>query len=158
MTNEAGITTNTARPRSRVLAAAALYFVLVFGVGLLLGPIRVLWLEPAFGQTLSVLFETPFLIGAMIIAARLAPRWTRMSGSWLSYAAVGFFALAFQQIADLAVGFGLRGMTLGDQLSYFSTLPGYIYLANLIVFALAPLLMQLRRGSRALHQDKTPVS
>lgn len=130
--------------RSRVLAAAAIYFALVFGVGLVLGPIRVLWLEPVLGRTIAVLCETPLLIGAMIVAARLAPRWSKMTGGWLSYLAFGFIALALQQIADLAVGFGLRGMTLEDQLAYFSTPPGYIYIATLIVFALAPLLTHIR--------------
>lgn len=130
--------------RSRVLAAAAIYFALVFGVGLVLGPIRVLWLEPVLGRTIAVLCETPFLVGAMIIAARLAPRWSKMAGGWISYLALGLIALALQQIADLAVGFGLRGMTLGDQLAYFATPPGYIYMATLIVFALAPLLIHIR--------------
>jgi len=127
--------------------AAAIYFAIVFGVGLVLGPIRVLWLEPMLGRTIAVLCETPFLVGAMIVAARLAPRWIKVAGGWLSYLALGLIALALQQIADLAVGFGLRGMTLGDQLAYFSTPPGYIYIATLIVFALAPLLIYMRGGA-----------
>lgn len=135
----------TTRAPSRILPTAAFYFLLVFAVGLLLGPIRVLWLEPILGRTVAVLCETPFLIAAMIFAARWVPRWTKLTGGWWPYAAVGLIALALQQLADLAVGFGLRGMTLNDQLRLFSTPAGYVYAADLIIFAIAPLLM--RRSS-----------
>jgi hypothetical protein len=143
------MTTTPSQPRSRIIAAAALYFVLVFVVGLILGPMRVLWLEPMLGQTIAVLCEMPFLIAAMFLAARWAPRWTKLNGSWLSALAVGLIALAFQQLADLAVGFGLRGMTLNDQLSFFTTPPGFIYAASLMLFALAPMLTRLNRKQPA---------
>ncbi|MGE0741009.1 MAG: hypothetical protein AB7O98_06670 [Hyphomonadaceae bacterium] len=136
--------TSAERPRSRVVAAASVYFALVFLVGLALGPIRVLWLEPILGRTIAVLCETPFLLAAIWFAARAAPRWTKLRGGWPSLLAVGLLALAFQQLADLAVGFGLRGMTLNDQLAFFATPPGYIYAFNLIVFACAPLLARGR--------------
>jgi hypothetical protein len=128
-----------------VLRAAAIYFAIVFAVALVLGPIRVLWLEPWLGETIAVLCEAPFLLAAMGIAARLAPRLAAMQGGWPSYLAVGLIALAMQQVADLAVGFGLRGMALSEQLAYFATPPGYIYAAILIAFALMPLIARLRR-------------
>lgn len=143
--------TERAPKRSRIVSTAALYFALVFLVGLVLGPLRVLWLEPVLGPTFAVLCETPFLLGAIWLAARWAPRWTKLDGGWISYLAAGLLALAFQQVADLAVGFGLRGMTLKDQMSFFGTPPGYIYAFDLIVFALAPVLARTS-GSRAAGQ------
>jgi len=104
----------------------------------------VLWLEPVLGKTIAVLCETPFLIAAMIFAARHTPRWTKLDGGWLSYAAVGVLAFVLQQMADLAVGFGLRGMTLSDQLAFFVTPPGYVYAVNLIIFAAAPVFARRR--------------
>ena len=124
----------------RVLHAAALYFALVFAVGLMLGPPRVLWLEPWLGKTIAVLLEAPLLIAAMWFAARLAPAWARVQGGWLSYLCIGFAALLLQQIADLAVGFGFRGMTLAEQTAYFATPAGLIYILTLIAFALIPLI------------------
>lgn len=118
------------------------------------GPIRVIALEPSLGRTIAVLCETPFLLATMVIAARLAPRLSKMTGRWLSYVTVGLLALAFQQVADLAVGFGLRGMTLNEQLSYFNTVPGYIYLANLAVFTVAPLVVYLRNSTAARAQSR----
>ena len=143
------------RRRSRIVATAALYFVLVFAVGLVLGPIRVLWLEPVLGKTIAVLYETPFLIAAMVLAARHAPRWTKLDGGWLSYAAVGVLALALQQLADLAVGFGLRGMTLSDQLAFFATPAGYVYAVNLIIFTAAP---SFARRRLAANQGAAPTT
>jgi hypothetical protein len=126
------------------VAAAALYFLMVFVVGLALGPIRVLWLEPVLGQTLAVLCETPFLLAAIWFAARRAPDWMKVRGGWISYLSVGLLALTFQQLADLAVGFGLRAMTLNEQLNFFMTPPGYIYAFNLLAFAFAPLMARAR--------------
>jgi hypothetical protein len=130
--------------RDKIGAAALIYFAIVFGVGLALGPVRVLWIEPWLGPAVAVLIEAPVLVFAMTIAARLAPGWTGLRGGWASYLAVGVLALALQQIADLAVGFGLRGMTLAAQAHYFTTPPGWIYAATLIAFALMPLIMYAR--------------
>ena len=91
-----------AAPTRRVGAAAGVYFAMVFAVGLALGPVRVLWLEPLLGPTIAVLCEAPLLILAMSIASRLAPRWVGMSGGWAAYLAMGVLALALQQAADLA--------------------------------------------------------
>lgn len=132
------------RPRSRVVAAAVLYFLMVFAVGLLLGPVRVLWLEPVLGPTLAVLCEAPLLLAAIWFASRRAPRWAGVRGGWASYLSIGLLALLFQQIADLAVGFGLRGMTLSEQLTLFTTPPGMIYAVTLIAFALAPVFTRPR--------------
>ena len=128
----------------RVPHAAAVYFALVFAAGLLLGPARVIWLEPWLGNALAVLIEAPFLIAAMWFAARAAPRWTRVRGEWPSFLAIGLVALILQQVADLAVGFGLRGMTLSDQLAHFVTPAGVIYAATLVIFALMPLICMPR--------------
>jgi hypothetical protein len=113
---------------------------------MLLGPVRVLWVEPWLGKALAVLLEAPLLIGAMWFAARAAPAWARVDGGWISFLSIGLIALALQQIADLAVGFGFRGMTLPDQLAYFVTPAGMIYLATLFIFALMPLVRMRRVG------------
>lgn len=127
------------------MRAAAIYFAIVFAVGFVLGPIRVLWLEPWLGKTLAVLAEMPFLLAAMRVGAGLAPRWAGVDGGWPTYLSIGAAALVMQQIADLAVGFGLRGATLSEQVAYFATPPGYIYAASLVVFALMPLWVWARK-------------
>ncbi len=134
---------------SRVPHAALIYFALVFLVGLLLGPVRVIWLEPWLGNTIAVLLEAPLLIIAMWFAARAADQWARVEGGWMSYLFVGLIALALQQLADLAVGFGFRGMTAADQLAYFMTPAGLVYVATLVVFAAMPLMRMRRIGRKS---------
>jgi len=48
----------------RIAASAALCFVIVFGAGMLLGPMRVLWLEPRMGPFVAVPCEAPFVLAA----------------------------------------------------------------------------------------------
>jgi hypothetical protein len=139
-----------------LLTAAAVYFCMVFFVGALLGPLRVLWLEPFAGPTIAVAIEAPLLILAMAFAASWAPAWARFDGGWLSFLVMGILALVLQQVADLAVGFGLRGMTLDAQLRYFQTPPGWIYAFCLIVFALMPVISHWRGKARARRMPQSP--
>jgi hypothetical protein len=124
----------------RILAAAGLYFLIVFGTGFLLGPIRVFWLEPRIGQLAAVACEAPFLLVAMVVAARIAPRAARLAPRTSALLAAGFAALAMQQIADVVVGLALRGISLHDQLARFATAEGAIYAALLALFAIMPAL------------------
>jgi len=129
----------------RILTSACLYFLIVFGVGLLLGPVRVLWLEPSLGKTAAVAVEAPFLLAAMMVAAWMVPKWTGLNINVGPLAAMGIGALILQQIADFAVAIGLRGMSVSEQLASFATPEGLFYLALVIVFAAMPVLVHLRR-------------
>jgi len=124
----------------KILGTALLYFIIVFGVGFLLGPIRVLVLEPRFGTLAAVLCETPFLVGAILVASRVASRALRLEARKSALLAVGLIALVMQQIADLAVGVTLRGISLSEQLARFATAEGTIYAALLVLFAAMPAL------------------
>ena len=95
----------------RIIAAAAFYFLIVFGVSFLLGPVRVFWLEPRLGETIATLSEAPFLLIAIVLAARWLPRTLGLKANVASLAEMGIVALLFQQLADFAVGIVLRGST-----------------------------------------------
>ena len=125
----------------KILTAGIVYFIAVFTVGFVLGAIRVLWLEPLLGKTFAVAIEAPFLLVAMVFAARTIPSRLGLSCDVKSLAAVGLIALLFQQIADLAVGIGLRDMSPLDQLRSLATPAGMIYAASLAAFAAMPLLL-----------------
>jgi hypothetical protein len=125
---------------TRILGTAFLYFVIVFGVGFLLGPIRVLLLEPRIGTVRAALCEAPFLLGAILVASRVAPRALQLEARKSALLAVGPIALGMQQIADLAVGLALRGLSLPEQLARFATAEGAVYAALLVLFAAMPAL------------------
>ncbi len=119
------------------MASAACYFLLVFGVGVVLGSIRVLLVVPWIGETRAVLLESPFMLVAIVFAAR----WTmRRSGvrSLGALAAAGLCALLFQQLADVALGLFVRGRSVAEQFAYFATPPGLIYLVLLLAFLVMP--------------------
>jgi hypothetical protein len=124
----------------RIIAAAALYFLIVFGVGFVLGPVRVYWLEPRLGETMATLCEAPFLLIAIVIAARWLPKLLSLKTNVTSLAAMGIGALFLQQLADFAVGSFLRGTTPAQQISHFARPAGLIYVTLVIIFAVMPIL------------------
>jgi hypothetical protein len=128
----------------RAALAAALYFAIVFVVGFLLRPIRVLWLEPTLGTTAAVACETPFLLGTMIVAARWTPRRLGLSLDSLLLVLMGIGALLLQQVADFALGIGLRRMSPLSNWRISRRLAGAIYAALLLVFATMPVLVNRR--------------
>ena len=51
-----------------ILAAAALYFAIMFATGFVPGPVRVLFIEPWVGSTLAVMLEAPILLVATVVS------------------------------------------------------------------------------------------
>ena len=125
-----------------IVLAAILYAAIVFGTGLLLGPIRVLWLEPRIGKLADTLCETPLLLLAMVYAARWAPEVSGAGSDTASLIAIGLGAFALGQIAEYAVGTWLRGMPLSEQLAQFATPAGWVSAAALVAFAAMPYLVR----------------
>jgi hypothetical protein len=121
-----------------IASAAVLYFVAVFGAGFVLGPIRVLWLEPRLGVVAATLCEAPLLLLAMIAASCWIPRIIRIGRSIGAMLAMGFGALVLQQAADFVVGTALRGISATDQIARLASPEGAIYAALLVLFALMP--------------------
>ncbi|MGE0597455.1 MAG: hypothetical protein AB7P07_13910 [Hyphomonadaceae bacterium] len=128
----------------RVFAAAALYFAPVFALAFILGLVRVVFLEPQVGRALATAIEAPFLVTAMYFSARFAVPQAGVSHKALTLLGVGLFALLLQQIAEYIL-LRVNGQTIDTYLAYFSTTPGYIYLALLFVFTLLPLAMWRKR-------------
>ena len=133
----------------RIVAAAVVYFLIVFGVGFLLGPIRVFWLEPRLGETMAVICEAPFLFVAIVLAARQLPTRLRLKADIRSLAGMGLGALFLQQLADFAVGSFLRGLTPAQQIAHLARPAGLVYVLLLIMFAAMPILANLPRQGRS---------
>lgn len=132
----------------RIAAAAALYFAIVYGVAFALGTVRVLWLEPRLGPILATACEAPFLLAAMAVVAPWVVRLMRLPQDRVSLLMMGVGALALQQVADFALGVGLRGIGPSEQLAQFTTPQGLIYAALLVAFVAMPLLLK-RVSARA---------
>jgi hypothetical protein len=128
-----------------VLKAGLLYFAIVFGIGFVLGAIRVLWAVPHFGTRAAELIEMPFMLIAIVVTAgwlvqRLAlpPRlWVRLG--------MGLVALSFLLITEFSVVLYLRGMTMSEYFATRNPVSGTLYYAMLIVFATMPWLVSGRK-------------
>jgi hypothetical protein len=129
------------QPTTRIVGAAALYFLIVFGVGSVLGPIRVIWLEPVIGSAAATLCEAPLLFATMMVAALWVPSKIGMPANMGSLLKMGLIALAILIVADVLVGTAIRGITWAEQFAYFATPAGLMYLGLLAVFTLMPALI-----------------
>jgi hypothetical protein len=135
---------------AQILRSAALYFALVFGVGFVLGPIRVLWAVPRFGERLAELIEAPFMLAAIILVAgwivgRVAE--PTPPGRLL---AVGMVALVLLLTMELTLGLFLRDVTFGEYVRSRDPIAGGVYVVLLVLFALMPLLVA-RGAQRRTH-------
>jgi hypothetical protein len=125
-----------------------LYFGIVFGVGFVLGALRVTLLVPRLGERLAELSEMPVMFVAIYFAAGSIVRrcGTRVHGAgWIG---VGLLALVFMLGAELLMAVALAGRSVSEYLASRDPVAGAVYLAMLFLFAAMP---WLRRSDRASH-------
>ena len=124
--------------------AGAVYFLLVFGTGFMLGTLRVLLVVPLLGAPTAELLETPFMLVAIWLAARwLVPRLA--PGSALP---AGLIALGLTVVAEVAVGVFLRHLTLAQIALPQPLLPRVVFYAALLVFAFFPYFLTPNPGKK----------
>src|ERR1700730_778950 len=78
----------------RALTAGVIYFLLVFAVEWILGPIRELWAVPHFGRMAATLSEAVIMLIAMVVAARWVIRRFHVSRTLPATISMGPVALA----------------------------------------------------------------
>jgi hypothetical protein len=125
----------------RILKAAALYFALVFGVGFILGPMRILWVVPHFGTRSAELMETPIMLSVIYLAARWIVRRFDVPPAPSARLAIGFLALGFVLVMEFTVVLWLQGLSIGESLATRDPVAGTVYAASLALFAIMPLLV-----------------
>ncbi|MDF0664675.1 MAG: hypothetical protein P0119_01240 [Nitrospira sp.] len=121
----------------QVLQAAALYFLLVFGAGFVLGIGRVLMVVPLLGENTAELLEMPLML-IIVAAARWIVCQRLDDGGRSSALAVGLIAVGMVLVADLSVGMWLRGMSATEVLFDRDPVSGAAYYASLLFFAVMP--------------------
>jgi hypothetical protein len=125
----------------QTLKAGVIYFILVFGAGFVLGPIRVMWVEPRFGTRMAELMEMPVMFAVIVFAARWTIRRLTVPSKVAGLLGMGFLALALLLVSEFALVLRVRGMTISDYLAGRDPVSGTAYYAMLGVFALMPLLL-----------------
>jgi len=124
--------------RSALVAGGA-YFAIVFIAGFLLGTVRNIAVEPAFGAFRAVLLELPFMLAASWICCGAVIRRFSLSPALAVRAAMGATAFGLLMIAELLLGAALGGSP-SDMIDAWRRPPGAAGLFGQILFALFPLL------------------
>jgi hypothetical protein len=121
-----------------LLKPALVYFALVFGTGFALGAIRVPLLVPRLGERYAELLEMPFMLAAIVLAARFVVRRYPLTRGTSASLTVGAAGLALLLIAEWLVGVWLQGRSFAEYLSERDPVSGAVYAVMLVVFALMP--------------------
>jgi hypothetical protein len=122
------------------LIAGGAWFVLVFALGFLLGPLRILLLEPRLGATGAVLVEAVPMLLAMVLLAPWVARLFAVPPRPAARLAMGGAGLLLLVLAETLLGALILGRTPAFWVTRATTPDGQIYLALLAAFALMPLL------------------
>jgi hypothetical protein len=122
------------------VAAGCFWFAAVFALGFLLGPIRMLVLEPALGPAGAVAVEAVPMLAAMALLAPRIARLFEVPAEPRPRLLMGLTGLALTVAAETALVALLRGRGLGFWQERVATPEGWIYLGLLAAFALMPLL------------------
>jgi hypothetical protein len=124
-----------------ILRGGLLYFVLVFGTGFVLGPIRILWAVPRFGTRNAELMEAPMMLVVIIVAARWVPRRLASPPVRTQLVGIGLLALGFLLVAEFTLVRWVRGLTIHEYLANRDPVAGMVYVLMLVLFAVMPLLV-----------------
>jgi len=113
----------------------------VFGAGLILGPIRVLFIVPRFGVRVAELMEYPIMLVVIVVAARWLVRKFHLAAKSLL---VGLLALGFMIAFEFTLVLWLRGLTLTEYFRERDPVSGVVYYLVLLMFAVMPFLIGRR--------------
>jgi hypothetical protein len=122
----------------RVLPVAFAYYAIVFGVGFVLGSIRVPLLVPRLGVRTAELLEMPLMAVAIVLAARWVVRRFALPPAAGLRLAVGGIALILLVTTELVLASVLSGQTVLAYLSSRDPVSGSVYAAMLLALALMP--------------------
>jgi hypothetical protein len=141
----------------RALKAGVIYFLLVFAVGWVLGPIRELWAVPHFGPMAAMLSEAVIMLIAMIVAARWVIRRFHVPQTLGATLSIGLIAIGLLFPAEISGVLWVRGPSLQEYLASFATAPGIISLQIFLLFGAMPTIVMRATGSACLHNDNGEV-
>ena len=125
----------------KILKAGATYFGIVFGIGFILGFVRVLWIVPQFGVRTAELAEMPLMFIAIIFTARWLVQHFDLQGLF-ECLKVGFIALILLLTLEFSVVLWLQGLTINDYFAKRDPVSSTVYFVMLLIFALMPMFMK----------------
>ncbi len=117
---------------------------IVFGIGFLLGTIRIFLLLPWIGETAAVALELPVMLLASWMVAGTIVRRQKIPAELGVRAGMGLVAFGCLQAMEVLLSVLVFGNTLADHVTHFTTLAGALGLGGQVMFAAMPLLVTPR--------------
>jgi hypothetical protein len=136
-------TRGTVRDHSRTVLratkAGALYAIIVFVIGFILGTIRVLLVAPRLGETTAVIIEAPIMLAASWFVCRWCVDRLDVAATVPAGSLMGLVAFLVLMSAEFGLG-AVLGRSLVDQVAAYGSLAGAIGLAAQVIFATFPVI------------------
>ena len=120
-------------------AAASIYFLLLFGLGFILGTVRVLFVAPQIGVLAATLAEVPLMLAAAFFLCRWSLERGRVPPTLSVRWAMVLWFLVLLAVFETLVGVALFGQTLAETWSGLGTPVGLLGLTAQAIAALLPL-------------------
>ena len=136
----------------RILKAGICYFILVFGAGFFLGPLRLLWLVPRVGEVTAELIESPVMFVVIFFAARWIVRRYAQNGPGYERLGIGCIALCLLLSFEVTLTPYLWGVTFVEYIKGRDPIANAAFAVMLLIFALMPTF--IARGS-GKEQDRS---
>ena len=124
--------------------AGALYAIVAFSIGFILGTVRVLLLAPRLGETTAVIIEAPIMLAASWFVCRWCVARLNVGPTVPTRSLMGLVAFLVLMLAEVGLG-AVFGRSLGDQLAGYGSPSGAIGLAAQVIFAMFPVIQVWRR-------------
>jgi hypothetical protein len=122
-----------------IFLGAFSYFLALFLLGFLFGPIRIFQLQPRFGKLVSVLIEAPFMISAMPWVALWNIQFFKIPADSISRLLMGGLAWVFLILAEIIASRLMMKMSFDRYLKRLKTPHGLVGMGIMIIFAAVPL-------------------
>jgi len=122
----------------RAFKAGAVYFLLLYVIGFLLGATRELLLAPRLGVVVASAIEAIPMLAAIIHFAPLIARRFGIPPKSGGRMLMGVFGLALLISAEIAMTHAMRGLSPEQWLAHFASFEGAIYALLLACFAAMP--------------------
>ena len=123
---------------TRAIKAGAVYFLLLYVIGFLLGATRELLLAPRFGVVVASALEALPMLTAIIHFAPLIARRFGVAPKSGGRIVMGLAGLALLIGAEIAMTRAMRGLSPQEWLAHFLSFEGVIYAALLVALAAMP--------------------
>lgn len=137
---------------TRAIKGGLAYFAVVFGVGFVLGVLRISFLVPRFGERLAELAEMPLMFLVIVVSARSVARRFAIPPSASARLGMGVLALGLLLAAELVLAVALQDRSLAEYIASRDPISGTVYLVMLVLFAAMPVLV----GRSVMRREPNP--